>query len=132
MLGFRNHPLPIAVKFCRYLKHEYLMVTHIYVGWSYVSCLPSKRRPVRHGFKRIESAICAERRQYALDQIFFGLWLTRYVRSLLPSQSGNVLGSEHVYEGALPLPSLTNGLFTVGRGSFEPATSGMRVRYRNH
>ncbi len=50
-----------------------------------------------------------------------------------PARVGNVLGSERIYEGALPLPSLTDGLFfIVGRGSFEPGTSGMRVRYRNH
>ncbi len=45
-----------------------------------------------------------------------------------PARVGDVLGSERIYDGGLPLPSLTDGLFIVGRDSFEPATSGVRVR----
>ena len=45
-----------------------------------------------------------------------------------PARVRNVLGSERISEGGLPLPSLTDGLFfIVGRGSFEPATSGVQV-----
>ena len=41
-----------------------------------------------------------------------------------PARVGNVLGSEHIYEGGLPLPS-PPVVFILGQAGFEPTTPGV-------